>query len=106
MVNDIESGIITSWYRNTFHQYPTEVFPVHPNFVGHRPPQIVMGKKSGVDNVALWSEELGIRLQRDEVQAVLNEVKLRAHALKRVLNKDEFREIVEGVRRQTISLIS
>jgi len=106
MAYDIESGIITSWYKNTFHQYPTEVFPVHHSFVGHRPPQILMGKKSGVDNVALWSEELGIRLQKDEVQAVLNEVKLRAHALKRVLTRDEFREIIEGVRRQTISLIS
>jgi len=106
MAYDIESGILTSWYRNTFHQYPTEVFPVHPNFVGHRPPQILMGKKSGVDNVALWSEELGVQLHDDEVKVVLNEVKLRAHALKRVLNRDEFREIVEGVRRQTISLIS
>jgi len=65
-----------------------------------------MGKKSGVDNVALWSEELGVQLHDDEVKVVLNEVKLRAHALKRVLNRDEFREIVEGVRRQTISLIS
>jgi isopropylmalate/homocitrate/citramalate synthase len=65
-----------------------------------------MGKKSGVDSVVLWSEELGIRLHEDEIKAVLNEVKLRAHALKRVLNKDEFREIVEDVRRQKVSLVS
>lgn len=65
-----------------------------------------MGKYSGVDKVALWSEELGISLQNQEAQVVLNEVKRRAYALKRVLNKDEFREIVEDVRKQTISLIS
>lgn len=106
MAYDIESGIIAGWYRNTFHQHATEIFPVHHRFVGHRPPQILMGKKSGVDNVVLWLEELGIRLQENEIQAVLNEVKLRAHALKRVLSKDEFREIVEDVRRQTTSLVS
>jgi len=106
MAYDIESGIVTNWYRNAFHQYPTEVFPVHPDFVGHSPPQILMGKYSGVDKVALWSEELGISLQNQEAQVVLNEVKRRAYALKRVLNKDEFREIVEDVRKQTISLIS
>jgi hypothetical protein len=42
-----------------------------------------MGKKSGTDNVVLWSEELGIRL-----------------------HEDEFREIVEDVRRQKVSLVS
>lgn len=106
MAYDIESGIVASWYKNVYHKYPTEIFPVRPNFVGHRPPQILMGKKSGADNVILWSEELGIKLQDEEVTQVLNQVKVRSLALKRVLNMDEFREIVEGVRRQTISLIS
>jgi len=101
MAYDIESGIVTSWYKNVYHQYPTEIFPVHPNFVGHRPPQILMGKKSGADNVILWSEELGIKLNENEVKEVLRQVKLRSLSLKRVLNKDEFREIVEGVRKQT-----
>ncbi|MBW1692197.1 MAG: hypothetical protein JRJ70_15910, partial [Deltaproteobacteria bacterium] len=50
----IESGIVTGWFRNVFEQNPTTVFPVHPDFVGHAPPQIVMGKKSGLDNVNLW----------------------------------------------------
>jgi len=36
----------------------------------------------------------------------LNQVKLRAIALKRTLNKDEFREIVEVVIRQAWSLVS
>jgi len=97
---DIESGIVTSWYKNVFHQYPTEIFPVHPDFVGHRPPQIAMGKKSGLDNVLLWLEELGVKLDENEAKEVLTQVKLKALALKRVLSKDEFREIVEGVRKQ------
>ena len=100
MAYDIESGILTTWYKNTFHQYPTEVFPVNPNFVGHRAPRILMGKKSGVDNVTLWSEKLGIRLDDDEVREVLSQVKLQSLNLKRVLNEDEFQEIVETVKKK------
>ena len=95
---DIESGIITSWYRNTFEQYPTEVFPVHPNFVGHRLPRILMGKKSGVDNVALWAEKLGIRLDENNIQEVLIQVKQQSHDLKRTLNEAEFKKIIEKVK--------
>ena len=98
MAYDIESGIITSWFNNTFPQNPTEVFPVHPNFVGHRAPQILLGKGSGADNVSLWAERLGIKLNEDEANEVLNEVKLWSHDYKRVLNKDEFREIVENIK--------
>ena len=38
MAYDIESGIVSGWCKNNFNQHPTEVFPVHPNFVGHRAP--------------------------------------------------------------------
>jgi len=97
-VNDIESGILTSWYKNSFAEHPTELFPVHPNFIGHRVPQILMGKKSGLDNVALWSGKLGIKLDQDEAMEVLKRVKSKAVDLKRVLSEDEFQKIVEGVK--------
>jgi len=98
MAYDIESGIVTSWYKNVFDSYPTEIFPVHPNFIGHRAPQILMGKKSGLDNVALWAEKLGISLDMDEVKEVLDQVKLQSHDLKRVLNEAEFKKITEEVK--------
>ena len=101
MAYDIESGIITSWYKNTFAKYPTEVFPVHPNFVGHGRPRILMGKYSGVDNVALWSEKLGIKLNEAEVANVLRQVKQQSHDLKRVLTEDEFKGIALSVRAET-----
>lgn len=101
MSYDIESGIVTSWYKNAYRQFPTEVFPVHPNFVGHRPPRILMGKKSGVDNVALWAEKLGISPpDGDQILEVVSEVKQRAYDLKRVLTEDEFRQIVRNVTSQ------
>ena len=94
----IESGIVTGWFKNVFKENPTTVFPVHPDFVGHESPKIVMGKKSGLDNIALWSEKLGIQLDEEEALSALQEVKIRSHDLKRVLTEEEFREIAEEVK--------
>ncbi len=90
----IESGIVTSWYKNAFEKDPTFIFPVHPKFVGHTMPEILMGKKSGVDNVAIWAKKLGLQLNDQQALAVLNQVKLKSHDLKRVLTEEEFKEIV------------
>jgi isopropylmalate/homocitrate/citramalate synthase len=94
----IESGIVTSWYKNAFEKDPTIVFPVHPQFVGHAMPEIVMGKKSGVDNISLWAQKAGIELTEDEKMAVLNQVKLKSHDLKRTLTENEFRRIAKKVK--------
>jgi hypothetical protein len=50
-----------------------------------------------LDNVHLWAEKLNIELTDDEAMAVLKQVKLKSHDLKRVLTEEEFRAIVEGV---------
>ena len=94
----IESGIVTGWYRNVFEKDPTTVYPVRPEFVGHEMPRIVMGKKSGLDSIAVWSEKLNVDLTEEEAQDVLTRVKLKSHDLKRVLTEDEFKEIVQGVK--------
>ncbi|NIM45410.1 MAG: hypothetical protein GTO54_07265 [Nitrososphaeria archaeon] len=60
-----------------------------------------MGKKSGIDSIAVWSQKLGMELTEEEALAVLGQVKLRSHDLKRVLSEDEFREIVEKVKAKT-----
>ena len=95
---DIESGIVTGWYRNVFKKSPTTVYPVNPKFVGHKKPKILLGKKSGLDNVAIWSQKLGLTLSDEESMTVLQRVKLKAHDLKRPLNEKEFKKIVEEVR--------
>lgn len=93
----IESGIVTGWFKNAFENNPTTVFPVTPGFVGHEPPRIVMGKKSGLDNIWIWCEKLGIDLNEEEALNVLQKIKLRSHDLKRVLTEEEFVELVEEV---------
>jgi isopropylmalate/homocitrate/citramalate synthase len=94
----IESGIVTGWFKNAFGKNPTTVFPVRPEFVGHDAPKIFMGKKSGADNIEIWTKKLGIQLSEKETLAVLQEVKLKSHDLKRVLNESEFKEIVKKIK--------
>jgi isopropylmalate/homocitrate/citramalate synthase len=94
----VESGIVTSWFKNAYEKDPTIVFPVHPKFVGHTTPEILMGKKSGVDNIALWSAKLGINLTDEEGMEVLMQVKQKAHELKRTLKESEFKKIVKEVK--------
>jgi len=53
-----------------------------------------MGKKSGVDNIAIWAKKAGVQLNDAQAMAVLNQVKLRSHDLKRVLTEEEFKEIL------------
>ena len=93
----IESGIVTNWYRNAYEKDPTVVFPVHPQFVGHDMPKIVMGKKSGVDNISIWAENLGIEVSEEKKMDVLTRVKRFSHDSKRNLTEKEFKEIVKEV---------
>jgi isopropylmalate/homocitrate/citramalate synthase len=94
----VESGIVTGWYRNAYKEHPTTVFPVRPEFVGHAAPEIIMGKKSGVDNIMVWAEKLGLEIAEEKRMEILNRIKRRSHDLKRVLTEREFSEIVEQVK--------
>jgi isopropylmalate/homocitrate/citramalate synthase len=103
MVNDIESGIPASWHKKLYEQYPTDLFPIRPRFVGHREPNILMGKKSGLDSVAIWAEKLGIELTEEETLEVLRQVKQRSYDHKRLLTEDEFQEITQGVKASSVA---
>jgi isopropylmalate/homocitrate/citramalate synthase len=94
----VESGIVTGWYRNAYTDNPTTVFPVRPEFIGHRVPEIVMGKKSGLDNIAVWAEKLRLKIDDDKKMEILKRIKKRSHDLRRLLDEKEFKEIVKQVK--------
>ncbi|MFH1481497.1 MAG: pyruvate carboxyltransferase [Pseudomonadota bacterium] len=99
-VYDIESGIVVGFYKNSYEKYPTEVSPVLPGFVGHRPLKIGMGKKSGLDSIILWADKIGAALNEEQMREVMTRVKQRSYEAKRLLNEDEFRDIVAGVEKK------
>jgi isopropylmalate/homocitrate/citramalate synthase len=88
-----ESGAVASQFH-----IPEAIEPFSADLVGAKR-EIVLGKKSGVDSIAIKSKELGITLTVEQQQAALAAVK-RAGTEKRGLVGDaEFRAILERVRR-------
>lgn len=88
-----ESGAVASQFH-----IPEAIEPFSADLVGAKR-EIVLGKKSGIDSIAIKSKELGITLTVEQQQSALAAVK-RAGTEKRGLVGDaEFRAILEQVRR-------
>jgi isopropylmalate/homocitrate/citramalate synthase len=94
---NVESGIITTWVKNVGDEFLTESFPYRPELVGQRSVEVVLGKGSGLDSVAIWLDRLGRSATTEEMQAMLDEVKGRSLEKKSLLTEDEFLEIVQRV---------
>jgi isopropylmalate/homocitrate/citramalate synthase len=93
----VESGIIATWVKNAGDQL-TEPFPYRPELVGQQQPEIVLGKGSGLDSVAIWLDRHGIEdATTAEIEEVLREVKARSLEKKGLLDDEEFLKIVEKV---------
>jgi isopropylmalate/homocitrate/citramalate synthase len=60
--------------------------------------QIVLGKKSGLDSIAIKCREMAIDLSTEEQSAVLAAVKRRGTEKRGLVTDGEFREIVDAVR--------
>jgi isopropylmalate/homocitrate/citramalate synthase len=55
----------------------------------------VLGKKSGLDSIALKAKELGLAIAQDQRGPILATVKKLAIAKRGLISNDEFRQIVE-----------
>ena len=89
-----ESGAVASQFH-----IPEAIEPFSADLVGAKR-EIVLGKKSGIDSIAIKAGELGLRLTTEQQQAALAAVK-RAGTEKRGFVSDvEFRVIAERVQKQ------
>lgn len=96
----VESGILTTWLRRCKGPLVTEVFPLHWDLLGQKPPTAVLGKGSGEDSVIAWLEDIGEDFSIEQVRAVLAEVKKKSLEKKGLLTREEFREIVDRIQRE------
>ncbi len=94
----VESGIIATWVKNVGSEHLTEAFPFRPEMVGQSPPQIVLGKGSGLDSVMIWLDKLDFPPANEEqTMAILQEVKATSLRKKGLLTEEDFSKIAQGV---------
>ncbi len=97
MLYKVESGIIATWVNNVVDDL-TEPFPYRPELVGQAPPEIVLGKGSGLDSVSIWLGKNDIYdADTKEIEMILMEVKAKSLEKKGLLDNDEFLDIVREV---------
>ena len=94
----IESGIVTEWYKNCIKEDPTEVYPFKWDMVGQSEPKICMGKKSGLPNLEIWLDRLGLDVLEENYTEILTKEKDYSIKRGRALTESEFIEIVDSVR--------
>ena len=93
---NVESGIIASWVKNVGREKLTEAFPYRPELVGQPQPEIVLGKGSGLDSVAVNLDKNGLSAETPVMEAMLQDVKGKSLEVKRLLTNDEFLKIAEA----------
>jgi isopropylmalate/homocitrate/citramalate synthase len=94
---DVESGIIATWVRNVRDEALTECVPYDPALVGQSGPRIVLGKGSGIDNIAEALERLGLEAGDEQKMEMLQQVKSKSLQKRDLLNDDEFSAFAEDV---------
>jgi isopropylmalate/homocitrate/citramalate synthase len=82
-----ESGAVASQFH-----IPEAIEPYSAELVGATR-MIVLGKKSGIDSIAIKAKELGIPLTTEQQQAILAVVKRKGTEKRALVSDDEFREI-------------
>lgn len=87
-----ESGAVASQFHT-----PEAIEPYSAELVGARR-AIVLGKKSGLDNIALKCAELGLEIPEGKSPAVLSAVKRKSIEKRGLVTDAEFLAIVEQVR--------
>src|ERR1700686_381999 len=88
-----ESGAVASQFH-----IPQAIEPFSADLVGATR-AIVLGKKSGIDSIAIKAKELGISLSAEEQQASLAAVKRAGTEKRGLVTDNEFRAITERVKR-------
>ncbi len=89
-----ESGAVASQFH-----IPEAIEPFSADLVG-ADRKIVLGKKSGIDSIAIKCKELGIELTPEQQSAALAAVKRRGVEKRGLVSDEEFRAIVETIRAQ------
>lgn len=93
---NVESGIIATWVNNVGDDL-LEPFPYRPELVGQAPPEIVMGKGSGLDSVMIWLDRNGMSADADQSMEILMAVKAKSLEKKGLLDNDDLIALAQSI---------
>lgn len=85
-----ETGLPWSLWKNCRDENPTAMFSYMWPVTGHEGPAIIIGKKSGKDNIADKLAELGLEANPEQSDQILKAVKDKAYEVNRALTEEEF----------------
>ncbi|MDR1045416.1 MAG: pyruvate carboxyltransferase [Candidatus Adiutrix sp.] len=88
-----ETGLPSSLWVNCKDIDPLIMLPYKWTLTGHREPDLLIGKKSGKDNLKVWLRKTGLTVGEEKMGDLLQAVKVKSYAEKRDLTEAEFREI-------------
>ncbi|MTI47177.1 LeuA family protein [Sporosalibacterium faouarense] len=91
----IESGIVAGWYQNVKNSNPLLVSPFLPQLIGHNNTEIVLGKHSGAPSIDYWLEKNNVKIDDKDKVELLNKVKLKAYQNNRLLDENDFNELLK-----------
>jgi isopropylmalate/homocitrate/citramalate synthase len=86
-----ETGLPSSLWMNCKNIDPLIMLPYKWTLTGHREPDLLLGKKSGKDNLKLWIKKSGIDIPEDKIGDLLQLVKNKSYQEKRDLTPEEFK---------------
>jgi len=97
-IMDIESGIITGWYKNVKATDPLELTPYLPSLTGHPDNVILLGKGSGLPSIEHYLEKHGFEVSdKEKKMVILNRVKDLAILHHGLVSEEEFLSVVHAV---------
>ncbi len=92
-----ETGLPSNLWLNVKDTDPLIMLPYHWDMTGHRMPELLMSKKSGIRNVETWLEKLGLKVPEGKERDLLMAVKELSLAEHRTLNEEDFRRLVAEI---------
>ena len=92
-----ETGMPVGLWKNCKDEDPLVMLPYKWTLVNQREPFIYAGKKSGVANVQIINEELGITMTEEQEKAMVGLIKELSQKEKRDISRDEYKTLAEKV---------
>jgi methanogen homocitrate synthase len=92
-----ETGLPSSLWVNCKDHDPLVMLPYKWTLTGQNEPYLLLGKKSGKDNVKAWLAKYNLSVPEEKFDVILPKVKIKSYQEKRDITEAEFRAIVKSI---------